>query len=70
MDTVQVGLAGVSMRLFCFVQAKLSVGMVVYVYLYWLHSCLCVWKLFLKGLLFCVHFHFLGKYTLHVFNII
>ena len=29
------------MRLFCFVQAKTYVGMVVYIS--WLHACLCVW---------------------------
>ena len=38
---VQVVLSGFSMRLFCFVQAKLYVGMVVCIS--WLHSCLCVW---------------------------
>ena len=41
MNRVQVVLSGFSKRLFCFVQAKLNVGMVVYIY--WLHSCLCVW---------------------------
>ena len=39
-DRVQVVLSGFSMRLFCFVQAKLSVGMVVYIS--WLHLCLGV----------------------------
>ena len=38
---VQVVLSGFSMRLFCFVQAKIYVGMVVYISC--LHSCLCVW---------------------------
>ena len=41
MSRVQVVLSGFSMRLFCFVQAKTSVGMVVYIS--WLHSYLCVW---------------------------
>ena len=40
-NRVQVVLSGFSMRLFCFVQVKLTVGMVVYIS--WLHSCLCVW---------------------------
>ena len=41
-NRVQVVLSGFSMRLFCFVQEKkLDVGMVVYIY--WMHSCLCVW---------------------------
>ena len=39
MNMVEVVLSGFSMRLFCFVQTKLSVGMVVYIS--WLH--LCVW---------------------------
>ena len=39
-NRVQVVLSGFSMRLFCFVQAKTSVGMVVYIS--WLHSCLCM----------------------------
>ena len=39
-NRVQVVLSGFSMRLFCFVQAKLSVGMVVdYIFL----GCLCWW---------------------------
>ena len=37
---VQVVLCGFSVRLFCFVQAKLYVGMVVCISR--LHSCLCV----------------------------
>ena len=36
----QVVLPGFNVRLFCFVQAKLYVGMVVGIS--WLHSCLCV----------------------------
>ena len=40
-NRVQVVLSGFSMRLFCFVQAKIYVGMVVCIP--WLHSCLCVW---------------------------
>ena len=40
-NRVQVVLSGFSVRLFCFVQAKLFVGMVVCVS--WLHSCLCVY---------------------------
>ena len=40
-NRVKVVLSGFSMRLFCFVQAKHYVGMVVYIS--WLHSCLCVW---------------------------
>ena len=40
MNRVQVLLSGFSMRLFCFVQVKLSVGMVVYIY--WLHLCVDV----------------------------
>ena len=40
MNTVQVVLSGFSLRLFCFVQAKNYVGMVVCIYL--VHSCLCV----------------------------
>ena len=40
-NRVQVVLSGFSMRLFCFVQSKLYVGMVVCIY--WLHSYLCVW---------------------------
>ena len=39
-NRVQVVLSGFSVRLFCFVQAKLYVGMVVCIS--WLHSCLCV----------------------------
>ena len=39
-NRVQVVLSGFSMRLFCFVQEKLYVGMVVCIS--WLHSCLCV----------------------------
>ena len=39
-NRVQVVLSGFSVRMFCFVQATLDVGMVVYIY--WLHSCLCV----------------------------
>ena len=39
-NRVQVVLSGFSMRLFCFVHAKLYVGMVVCIF--WLHSCLCV----------------------------
>ena len=38
-NRVQVVLSGFSVRLFCFVQANLCVGMVVCIYL--LHSCLC-----------------------------
>ena len=41
MNRVQVVLSGFSMRWFCFIQAKLYVGMVVYIS--WLHSCSCVW---------------------------
>ena len=40
-NRVQVVLSGFSKRLFCFVQAKLYVGMVVCIS--WLHSYLCVW---------------------------
>ena len=40
-NSVQVVLSGFSKRLFCFVQAKLYVGMVVCIS--WLHSYLCVW---------------------------
>ena len=40
-NRVQVVLSGFSKRLFCFVQAKLCVGMVVCIS--WLHSYLCVW---------------------------
>ena len=39
-NRVQVDLSGFSVRLFCFVQAKMYVGMVVCIS--WLHSCLCV----------------------------
>ena len=39
-NRVQVVLSGFSVRLFCFVQAKHYVGMVVCIS--WLHSCLCV----------------------------
>ena len=39
-NRVQVVLTGFSVRLFCFVQAKFYVGMVVCIS--WLHSCLCV----------------------------
>ena len=39
-NRMQVVLSGFSVRLFCFVQAKLYVGMVVCIS--WLHSCLCV----------------------------
>ena len=39
-NRVQIVLSGFSVRLFCFVQAKLYVGMVVCIS--WLHSCLCV----------------------------
>ena len=39
-NRVHVVLSGFSVRLFCFVQAKLYVGMVVCIS--WLHSCLCV----------------------------
>ena len=38
---VQVVLSGFSKRLFCFIQPKLYVGMVVCIS--WLHSYLCVW---------------------------
>ena len=38
---VRSRLSGFSKRLFCFVQAKLCVGMVVCIS--WLHSYLCVW---------------------------
>ena len=40
-NRVQIVLSGFSKRLFCFVQAKLYVGMVVCIS--WLHSYLCVW---------------------------
>ena len=40
-NRVQVVLPGFSKRLFCFVQAKLYVCMVVCIS--WLHSYLCVW---------------------------
>ena len=40
-NRVQVALSGLSKRLFCFVQQKLCVGMVVCIS--WLHSYLCVW---------------------------
>ena len=40
-NRVQVVLSGLSKRLFCLVQAKLCVGMVVCIS--WLHSSLCVW---------------------------
>ena len=40
-NRVQVVLSGFSKRLFCCVQAKLCVGMVVCIS--WLHSYLCVW---------------------------
>ena len=39
-SSVQVVLFGFSVRLFCFVQAKHYVGMVVCIS--WLHLCLCV----------------------------
>ena len=39
-NRVQVVLSVFSVRLFCLVQAKLYVGMVVCIS--WLHSCLCV----------------------------
>ena len=39
-NRVHVVLSGFSVILFCFVQAKLYVGMVVCIS--WLHSCLCV----------------------------
>ena len=39
-NRVQVVWSGISKRLFCFVQAKLCVGMVVCIS--WLHSYLCV----------------------------
>ena len=39
-NRVHVVLSGFSVRLFCFVQAKLYVGMVVCIS--WLHSCFCV----------------------------
>ena len=39
-NRMQVVLSGLSVKLFCFVQAKLYVGMVVCIS--WLHSCLCV----------------------------
>ena len=41
MNRVQVVLSGFSKRVFCFVQAKLYVGMVVCIS--WLNSDLCVW---------------------------
>ena len=41
MIRVQVVLSGFSMRWFCFIQAKLYVGMIVNIF--WRHSCLCVW---------------------------
>ena len=40
-NRVHVVLSGVSKRLYCFVQEKLYVGMVVCIS--WLHSYLCVW---------------------------
>ena len=40
-NRVQVILSGFSMRLLCFVQQTLYVGMVVCIS--WLHPCLCVW---------------------------
>ena len=40
-NRVQVVLSGFSVKLFCFVHAKLYVGMVVCIS--WLHSCLCVY---------------------------
>ena len=39
-NRVQIVLSGFSVRLFCFVQTKMYVGMVVCIS--WLHSCLCV----------------------------
>ena len=39
-NRVQVALSGLSVRLVCFVQAKMYVGMVVCIS--WLYSCLCV----------------------------
>ena len=39
-NKIQMVLSGFSVRLFCFVQAKLYVGMVVCIS--WLHWCLCV----------------------------
>ena len=39
-NRVQVFLSGFSVRLFCFVQAKVYVGIVVCIY--WLYSCLCL----------------------------
>ena len=42
-NRVQVVLSGFNVRLFCFVPAKLYLGMVVYISL--LHSCLCVYIL-------------------------
>ena len=39
-NIVQVVLSGFSVRLCCFVKAKLYVGMVVCIS--WLHSCVCV----------------------------
>ena len=38
-NRVQVVLSGISVKLFCFVQAKHYVGMVICIS--WLHSCLC-----------------------------
>ena len=40
-NRVQVVLSGFSVRLFCFVQEKMYVCVVVCIS--WLHSCLCVW---------------------------
>ena len=40
MNRVQVVLSGFNVRLFCFDQTKIYVGMVVCIS--WLHSCLCV----------------------------
>ena len=42
-NRVQVLLPGFNVRLLCFVQVKLYVGMVVCIS--WLHSCLCVYML-------------------------
>ena len=41
MNRVEVVLSGFNVRVLCFVQTKLDVGMVVCIC--WLHSCVCVW---------------------------
>ena len=46
-NRVQVVLSGFNIRLFCYVQAKCYVCMVVYIS--WLHSCLCVWVMMMSS---------------------